>query len=148
MQMGTLEMNDMSRDVLIETSSKYIGKQAKATDSSMFVFSYTVNITNTMDQDVRLLSRYWLITNGDGQKVEVQGDGVVGEQPLIKPGETFSYSSASMLKTEVGTMEGYYRFEIPNSEQDAGQTSSRNSIIRQFTAAIPVFNLNVPNSLH
>lgn len=123
----------MSQAIQIKVAVKYIGKQDNAVKDNMFVFSYTVNITNTSESTLQLLSRYWLITNGDGEKVEVQGDGVVGEQPIIKPQQTYSYTSASMLKTKVGTMEGYYRFTNNVSE---------------FDAPIPVFSLAVPNSVH
>lgn len=124
----------MSQAVQIEVSSKYLGTQEKPKDSHVYVFSYTVNITNTSKQALTLLSRYWLITNGDGEKVEVQGEGVVGEQPTIAPDQTYSYTSASMLKTKVGTMEGFYAFKADD------QTN--------FQAPIPVFSLCVPNSIH
>jgi len=124
----------MSQPVQINVTSKYLGKQDKPQSADVFVFSYTVNITNTSDRAVKLLSRYWLITNGDGEKVEVRGEGVIGEQPLIQPNQTYSYTSASMLKTEVGTMQGFYRFERDN--------------LSEFEAPIPVFSLAVPNSLH
>ena len=124
----------MSQAIQIDVTTKYLGKQEQAKNPQMFVFSYTVNITNTGSEDVTLLSRYWLITNGDGEKVEVQGDGVIGEQPVIAPQQTYSYTSASMLKTAVGTMEGFYKFRA-NTQED-------------FEAPIPVFGLAVPNSLH
>ncbi|MFT6267684.1 MAG: ApaG protein [Alphaproteobacteria bacterium] len=124
----------MNQPVQIEVTTKYLGKQDHAKKPEMYVFSYTVNITNTGSEAVKLLSRYWLITNGDGEKVEVEGDGVIGEQPVIAPNQTYSYTSASMLKTEVGTMEGFYNFEA--ADQD------------NFKAPIPVFSLAVPNSLH
>jgi ApaG protein len=124
----------MSQAVQIEVSTKYLGKQNHPQNTQMFVFSYTVNITNKSDEDVKLLSRYWLITNGDGEKVEVQGDGVIGEQPVISPNQTYTYTSASMLKTQVGTMEGFYNFESHTH--------------RTFKAPIPMFSLAVPNALH
>ncbi len=124
----------MSQPVHIEVTSKYLGKQENQQKTQVFVFSYTVNITNNGTQAIQLLSRYWLITNGDGEKVEVEGDGVIGEQPIIEPNQTYTYTSASMLKTEVGTMEGFYQFNGQNSDN--------------FKANIPVFSLAVPNSLH
>jgi ApaG protein len=120
--------------VNIDVSTKYLGKQQKGQHGDVCVFSYTVNITNNGEHAIKLLSRYWLITNGNGEKVEVKGDGVVGETPTIAPSETYSYTSASMLKTQVGTMEGFYYFE------DHQQS--------HFKAPIPVFSLNVPNSVH
>ncbi|MFT4652689.1 MAG: ApaG protein [Kangiellaceae bacterium] len=129
----------MNKHVQIEVTTKYLGKQEQSMQNDsrapqMYVFSYTVNITNTSSKAVKLLSRYWLITNGNGEKVEVEGDGVIGEQPVIAPNQTYSYTSASMLKTEVGTMEGFYNFQA--SDQDS------------FKAPIAVFSLAVPNSLH
>lgn len=132
--MQYLRTQEMSPTVQIEVTSKYLGKQDKPEATEVYVFSYTVNITNTGDRALQLLSRYWLITNGNGEKVEVQGEGVIGQQPIIAPKQTYSYTSASMLKTEVGTMEGYYAFR-----------SDDNADIK---APIPVFSLAVPNSLH
>jgi ApaG protein len=118
----------------ISTSTQFIGKQQNADQESVFVFSYTVTIKNVGQQKATLKNRYWLITNGDGEKVEVEGSGVVGEQPLIQPDASFEYTSASMLKTQVGTMEGYYEFELENGEL--------------YKEPIPVFTLAIPNSVH
>lgn len=124
----------MHTPLSINTKTKYIGIQNRADNTSVFVFSYTVTISNNLTQPAQLKSRYWLITNGDGEKVEVQGEGVVGEQPVIQPNESYQYTSASMLKTEVGSMEGYYEFELAD-----GSTHRE---------PIPIFNLSKPNSLH
>lgn len=124
----------MSHPVQIEVTSKYLGKQMQTASNEVYVFSYTVHITNQSHKTIQLLSRYWLITNGNGEKIEVSGDGVVGEQPLISPDQTYSYTSASMLKTAVGTMQGHYSFS-DNDKLD-------------FDAPIPVFSLSVPNSVH
>ncbi|MBF7075082.1 Co2+/Mg2+ efflux protein ApaG [Glaciecola sp. MH2013] len=118
----------------ITTSTQFIGKQNNADLESVFVFSYTVTITNLSQQTAQLKNRYWLITNGDGEKVEVKGPGVIGEQPFIKPNLSFEYTSASMLKTQVGTMEGYYEFEMADGQL--------------HREAIPVFTLAIPNSVH
>jgi ApaG protein len=118
----------------ISTSTQFIGKQQNADQESVFVFSYTVTIKNVSQQKATLRNRYWLITNGDGEKVEVEGPGVVGEQPLIQPDASFEYTSASMLKTQVGTMEGYYEFELESGEL--------------YKEPIPVFTLAIPNSVH
>jgi ApaG protein len=136
--------------VNIKVTSKYLGKQDKPKNTQVFVFSYTVDITNNSAEPVKLLSRYWLITNGDGEKVEVQGDGVIGEQPTIEPNQTYSYTSASMLKTEVGTMEGYYRFTRDTNFGNAEDMCNKSGAVLQseFKAPIPVFSLAVPNSLH
>ncbi len=124
----------MTEQIHITVDTKYIGKQQKSDTHSVHVFSYTVHITNLSEQAMILRDRYWLITNGDGEKVEVSGAGVVGEQPSIAPNETFQYTSASMLKTEVGSMQGHYDFE------QADQSTYR--------AKIPIFRLAVPNALH
>jgi ApaG protein len=119
-------------DITVET--KYLGRQQQKDAAPAFVFSYKVTIQNLGSDSVQLRRRYWLVTNGDGEKVEVAGDGVVGQQPLIQPQQSFDYTSASMLKTPVGTMEGYYEFELPDG--------------RTERAAIPIFSLAIPNSLH
>jgi ApaG protein len=124
----------MSDKIRISVSTKYIGKQQKSEHEFVHVFSYTVDITNLSNAPMTLRKRYWLITNGHGEKVEVSGEGVIGEQPVIAPDQTFQYTSASMLKTAVGSMQGYYDFE----QQDK-------SIYR---ADIAVFSLAVPNALH
>ncbi len=123
------------QNIKIDVSTEYLGISDKTDDNEVVnVFTYTVAITNDTPADIRLLSRYWLITNGDGDQTEVQGEGVVGKQPLISPGDTFTYTSASMIKTEVGTMQGFYLFETPEKEE--------------IKAPISVFTLAVPNKLN
>lgn len=124
----------MQQAIKISVTTKYLGIREQSENEDVYVFSYTVDIHNVSEQSLQLMSRYWLITNGDGEKVEIHGDGVVGEQPVIAPNETFSYTSASMLKTSVGTMEGFYYFS-DNTESEV-------------KIPIPVFSLVVPNSLH
>lgn len=124
----------MSEPIHIAVDTKFIGKRRETASQEVFVFSYTVHITNLSDAPMTLRNRYWLITNGNGEKVEVSGEGVVGEQPVIAPNETFRYTSASMLKTEVGNMQGHYDFE----QQDHSM----------YRAPIPIFRLAVPNVLH
>lgn len=123
----------MSDTIQIDVATQFIGKQQKA-EQEVFVFSYTVSITNQSNAPITLRSRYWLITNGNGEKAEVSGEGVVGEQPTIEPQQTYQYTSASVLKTEVGSMQGHYNFEL----EDNGV----------YRAAIPIFRLAVPNALH
>jgi ApaG protein len=98
-----------------------------------FVFAYTITITNEDTQAAQLMNRYWLITDANSKKVEVKGPGVVGEQPVIKPGESYTYTSGCILETEVGTMEGFYEFAV---EQ------------QMIEVPIPVFRLAAPNILH
>ena len=123
----------MNHKIQIDVKTKYIGQQQNS-DKLAYVFKYTVTIANNSNSPVQLMSRYWLITNGDGEKVEVSGEGVVGEQPVIESNQEYTYTSASMLKTEVGAMEGYYYF-IDSDKQE-------------FKAPIPPFSLAVPNTLH
>ncbi|MBT8422418.1 MAG: Co2+/Mg2+ efflux protein ApaG [Gammaproteobacteria bacterium] len=99
-----------------------------------YVFAYTIAIHNAGSAPAQLLTRHWLITDADGRIEEVHGDGVVGEQPNIAPGDTHTYSSGAILETPVGTMEGRY-----------GMVSADGI---QFDAAIPVFRLAVPGVLN
>lgn len=124
----------MKTSLDISTQIKFIGRQESHDKAPVYVFSYTVRISNHSTQAAQLMSRYWLITNGDGETVEVEGEGVVGEQPLIQPNDYYEYTSASMLTTEVGTMEGHYDFDLADGER--------------HREPIPVFNLSKPNSLH
>lgn len=101
---------------------------------SRFVFAYTVTIANHGEQAAQLLNRYWLITNGDGKRQEVRGPGVVGNQPRIVPGEAFRYTSACILETAVGSMEGHYEFV-----SDSGEG---------FDVPIARFSLAVPDAVH
>ena len=101
-------------------------------EKSRFVFAYTITIENRGSTAAQLMSRYWRITNADGEIQEVTGAGVVGKQPVIEPGTAFRYTSAAVLETPVGSMEGHYDF--------AGD--------RLFTVPIPAFSLSQPNMVH
>lgn len=118
-------------DIQVETT--YIEEQSEPAQDR-YVFAYTITITNNSDVPAKLLSRHWVITDANNKVQEVQGEGVVGEQPHIKPGESYSYTSAAMLETPVGCMEGSYQMVT-----DDGQ---------KFDVPIPVFNLSTPNILH
>lgn len=87
-----------------------------ATEDNQFAFSYEITITNNSNQNIKLLNRYWLITDADGKKTEAQGAGVVGEQPMLKPNESYSYVSGAILDTPVGAMEGHYEFQLDNGD--------------------------------
>ncbi len=95
----------MSVHVTVETF--YIEAQSDIT-AARFVFAYTITIDNQSTQAVQLLRRYWKITDANGKVTEVQGDGVVGEQPHLKPNERYTYTSGAVLETPVGTMQGHY----------------------------------------
>ena len=99
-----------------------------------YVFAYTITIANRGDEPARLLSRCWLITNGDGAEQEVRGPGVVGKQPRIAPGQAFRYTSACVLETAVGVMQGRYEFRAESGES--------------FDVPIDAFSLETPNAVH
>lgn len=121
----------MNIDISVET--RHIEEQTDA-DSYRFVFAYTITIANNEPEAVQLFNRNWLITDANGKKVEVQGAGVVGEQPVIAPGEKYTYTSGCVLETEVGTMEGYYQFA--KADQPL------------VDVPIPIFRLAIPNVVH
>lgn len=119
--------------IQITVKTRHIAEQSDP-KNHRFVFAYTVTIENQSSENAQLLNRYWLITDANGKKVEVQGAGVVGEQPIIEPNKSYSYTSGCILETELGTMEGHYEFQNPNSDT--------------FKQAIPVFRLSIPNIIH
>ncbi|MGB1906500.1 MAG: Co2+/Mg2+ efflux protein ApaG [Spongiibacter sp.] len=118
-------------DITVET--QYLPEQS-APAEARYAFAYTIDIRNTGDEAVRLLSRHWIISDGDNNVQEVQGEGVIGKQPLIEPGESFTYTSGAVIATAVGTMEGSYEMITA-----AG---------RPFIAPIGVFSLVLPSALH
>lgn len=120
-------------DIRIEVATDYIDDQSEP-DEGRYVFSYTITIANHGPVAARLLSRHWVITDANGKIQEVSGDGVVGEQPHLNPGETFRYSSGAILDTPVGAMQGRYRMQTDDGDA--------------FYAPIPAFTLAVPGLLH
>lgn len=120
-------------DVSVSTVTDYIADQSLP-DDDRYVFSYTISITNNGTVPATLLRRHWIITDANNKVQEVHGDGVVGEQPYLLPGETFKYTSGAMLETPIGCMEGNYDMLADNG--------------MEFEAVIPVFSLKVPNTLH
>lgn len=120
-------------DIQVNVESTYIEAQS-APDQGRFVFAYTVTIHNSGDVPAKLLSRHWLITDSNGKIQEVQGDGVVGEQPHLQPGESFQYTSGTMIETSVGSMRGTYQMIADDGVE--------------FDADIPAFTLSVPRVLH
>lgn len=119
--------------VLVVTKPQYIDAQSSP-EQNRFVFAYTVTITNVGLESARLLTRHWLITDGNGKVQEVNGDGVVGEHPHLGPGDSFRYTSAAMIETPVGVMQGKYQML-----SDSGEN---------FSAIIPKFTLSIPRVLH
>lgn len=118
-------------EVAVET--RFIAAESDPS-AARYVFAYTITIANHGAAGAQLLNRYWLITNGDGQQQEVRGPGVVGNQPRIGPGESFRYTSACVLETAVGVMEGSYEFRGVDGER--------------FDVPIPPFSLAAPNAVH
>lgn len=103
-------------------------------DANRYLFAYTITITNIGEVPAQLVSRHWIITDAHNEVQEVRGLGVVGKQPLLKPGETFQYSSGSQLNTPVGTMKGAYQMVAEDGTH--------------FEAEIPEFTLAMPRVLH
>jgi ApaG protein len=99
-----------------------------------FVFAYTITVTNTGNVAAQLVSRHWIITDAEQRIQEVKGPGVVGQQPTLKPGESFEYTSGTSIATAVGTMHGSYQMV---AEDGAA-----------FDAPIPAFTLSIPRTLH
>ncbi len=98
------------------------------------MFAYTITITNEGSIPAKLLQRHWLITDSNGKVQEVRGEGVIGEQPYLKPGEMFRYTSGAVLETPVGTMQGKYTMLSDDGDN--------------FNAQIPPFTLSIPRTLH
>ena len=120
--------------VVVKVKAEYLAAQSQP-QAERWLFAYHVEIHNLGPAPVQLLTRHWIITNGNGAVDEVRGPGVVGLQPVIEPGERFSYSSGCPLDTPVGTMHGSF-------EMQAVQTGER------FAAAIAPFRLAVPGALN
>lgn len=102
-------MTDPTRHkISVEISTNYVGDQSKP-DESQYMFSYTITIRNEGAVPARLLTRHWVFTDANGKVKEVRGEGVVGEQPYLLPGQGFRYSSGAVLETPVGAMQGSYQ---------------------------------------
>ena len=126
-------MEEKTFDIGIDVATNYIDEQSEP-ESDRYVFAYTITIANNGELPARLISRHWVITDANGKVQEVTGDGVVGEQPHLNPGEVFRYSSGAVLETPVGAMQGLYRMEADNGVN--------------FDAPIAPFTLAVPGVLH
>ena len=117
----------------IEVATRFLDEQS-VPEEGRFVFAYTVHIRNDGKVPARLLGRRWLITDGNGKEQEVVGEGVVGEQPWLRPGEGFEYTSGAVLETDIGTMRGSYDVLADDGTR--------------FAAPIPPFTLSIPRTLH
>jgi len=126
-------MQETQCDIRIQVETSYIDDQSEP-NADRYVFAYTITISNSGDVTAQLISRHWIITDANGKVQEVSGDGVVGEQPYLSPGEEFRYSSGAVLETPVGAMQGIYHMEA-----DGGVA---------FDAPIAPFTLAVPGLLN
>ena len=127
-------MSDITtRGIRVEVRSSYLPERSQPAEHR-FLFAYFVKISNTGSTRAQLISRTWIITDADGQEQCVTGPGVVGEQPVLDPGEAFEYSSFCPLPTPVGSMRGTYQMLTPSGEA--------------FEAAIAPFTLAAPNTLN
>jgi ApaG protein len=120
-------------DITVKARATFIPEQSDEAEGR-YVFAYTMTITNTGEMPARLISRHWLITDSDNRVQEVRGMGVVGEQPLLKPQESFEYTSGAAIATPVGTMRGSYQMVAEDGTA--------------FDAPIPEFTLSMPRVLH
>ena len=125
--------SDKKYAVNVSTETQYVAEQSDE-GKDRFVFAYTVTIRNSGTLPAQLISRHWIITDAHNKVQEVRGLGVVGAQPLLKPGEHFAYTSGTALATPVGTMSGSYQMVAEDGTQ--------------FDAPIPEFTLSVPRVLH
>ena len=127
-----MEANN-AEGIQIEVDTLYVESESDP-ENNRFVFTYTVTIRNVGLIPAKLLTRHWVIRDANGKIQEVQGEGVVGEQPHLKPGEGFQYTSGTMLETSMGTMGGSYQLITDNGEE--------------FKAPIADFLLSAPRTLH
>ena len=128
-----MSQNPDKYNISIDVAVQYIKEQSLPSDNR-YVFSYTVNILNMGSVAAQLISRHWIITDSEAKSEEVKGPGVVGEQPLLKPGEDFTYTSGTIIRTPVGSMQGSYQMKASDGEL--------------FDAEIAPFTLSLPGFLH
>jgi len=120
-------------EIQVNTQVEYIPEQSSE-EQDRYVFAYTITISNTGSIAAQLISRHWIITDASNSVQEVRGLGVVGEQPLLKPGESFEYTSGCVIATPVGTMHGSYQMAAEDGTK--------------FDAPVAEFTLNMPRVLH
>ena len=120
-------------NIQVDVETRYVEEQSNP-EQNYYVFAYTITIQNKGKQAAQLLNRHWVITDSNQKVQEVRGEGVVGEQPLLKPGEQFVYTSGTMLETAVGTMKGSYEMLADDGSR--------------FDAPIDEFVLSTPRVLH
>jgi ApaG protein len=126
-------VSDPRYKVDVSVVTRFLPEQSQP-DENRFAFAYTVTIHNNGELPAKLLTRHWVITDGDGHVQEVRGAGVVGQQPLIDPGASHTYTSGTVMATRVGSMQGSYQMVADDG--------------KRFDAIIAPFRLAVPGSLH
>lgn len=126
-------MSDPRYQIDVSVTTRYLAAQSQP-EQSRYAFSYTVTIVNNGELPAQLLSRHWIITDGDGRVQEVRGAGVIGQQPHIEPCASHTYSSGTVMTTQVGTMQGSYQMLAEDG--------------KRFDASIAPFRLAVPGALH
>ena len=126
-------MDELPHKIRVDVDTSYLAEQSDPKERR-YVFAYTITIRNEGSVPARLLTRHWIITDSNGKVQEVRGEGVVGEQPWLRPGEEFEYTSGAVLETALGTMRGSYRMLA-----DDGTS---------FDAPIAAFTLSIPRTLH
>jgi ApaG protein len=126
-------MADAKHNITVSAQVRFIADQSDP-ENQRYVFAYTITITNTGTVAAQLISRHWIITDAESRVQEVKGDGVVGEQPMLRPKESFEYTSGAAIATPIGTMRGSYQMVAEDGAQ--------------FDAPIPEFTLAVPRTLH
>ena len=120
-------------DIRVSVKTQFLSSESDE-DNSRYVFAYTITVENHGTQPAKLLSRHWVITDADNKVQEVKGEGVIGEQPRLNHGESFSYTSGTMIETPVGSMQGSYQMIADDKHQ--------------FDAIIAPFTLALPGVLH
>ena len=124
---------DTRNEIGVSAAAQYLPEQSDE-EAGRYVFTYTITLRNLGNATAQLVSRHWIITDSEGLVQEVRGLGVVGEQPVLRPGESFEYTSGAAIATPVGTMRGAYQMLAEDGTR--------------FEAPIPEFTLSVPRVLH
>ena len=124
---------ESDHNIHIDVETDYIPEQSEP-EANRYVYTYTITLRNDGNVPARLMTRHWVINHANGKVEEVRGEGVIGEQPYMRPGEGFRYTSGTVLETPYGDMNGSYQMLADDGVE--------------FDAEIPAFSLTMPNTLH
>lgn len=124
---------ESDHNIHIDVETNYIPEQSQP-EENRYVYTYTITLRNDGNVPARLMTRHWVINHANGKVEEVRGEGVIGEQPYLRPGEGFRYTSGTVLETPYGDMNGSYQMLADDGVE--------------FDAEIPAFSLTMPNTLH